>query len=417
MPKTRVVTIGVKLEETSLSNVEFSLQELARLVDTAGGIVVKSFLQKRDKFTPKFLIGQGKLEEIKNFCDENDISTIVFDDALTPAQQKNLEKFLEIKVIDRTRLILDIFADHSSSKEGKLQVELAELEYVLPRLTGKGITLSQQSGGSGSIRAKGPGERKLEVDSRKVRDKITYLKNEIKNLSKSRVIQKNKRKDRDIPVIALVGYTNSGKSTLMNKLSNADVLMQDKLFATLDPKVSKLKLKNGLHVLLTDTVGFIQKLPHELVSAFKSTLDQIKDADLILHVIDSSLQNYELQKKAVYNVLDEIGVKNIPMLEIYNKIDLFDNDSKKTWLKRKDVIAISAKTSLGFDRLYKEIVNILKKNMKSVKISVPYKNSNLLHLFYEKGIVESVKHNEDKILVKAKLDEKTVNEIKKLIGE
>jgi GTPase len=417
MPKARVVTIGVKLDNAPSNDAEFSLEELARLVDTAGGIVLKSFLQNRDAYTPKYLIGKGKLEEIKMFCDANDVDAIVFDDALTPAQQKNLEKFLEKKVIDRTRLILDIFADHSSSKEGKLQVELAELEYILPRLTGKGITLSQQTGGSGSIRSKGPGERKLEIDSRKVRDKIAYLKNEIKNLSKSRIVQKTKRKNMDIPVIALVGYTNSGKSTLMNKLADADVLMQDKLFATLDPAVRKLKLKNGLHVLLTDTVGFIQKLPHELVSAFKSTLDQIKDADLILHIIDSSLKNYELQKKAVYDVLDEIGVKNIPVLEIYNKIDLFDDDSKKTWLKRKDVIAISAVYSLGFDRLYKEIVNILKKDMKSIQISIPYKNANVLHLLYEKGIVESVKHNENKILVKAKVDEKILKEIKHKIEE
>jgi len=340
----RALLVGVEFPRETLD-----LPELERLTETAGAKVVGSLTQKRIKPDQKYFIGSGKLEELKALAASCGANLIVFDHELNPSQERNLEDALEAKVIDRTELILDIFAQHAKSREGKLQVELAQSSFLLTRLTGHGILMSRLGGG---IATRGPGETKLEYDRRRIRKRISQLKQEIDDLRKERFLKREKRRHHQIPVAAIVGYTNSGKSTLLNALTRAGVLVEDKLFATLDPTTRRLFLPSGRIILVTDTVGLIQKLPHQLVAAFRATLEEVSEADLLLHVVDISHPYFENQIAAVYTVLEELNSITKPILTILNKIDRAEKKIiAKAIKKYQPACAVSALEKEGVDKL------------------------------------------------------------------
>jgi GTP-binding protein HflX len=329
--KEKAILVGIELSKKESFFLEESLEELKRLAETAGAEVLSSTHQKREKPDPKYFIGKGKVEEIKGLIHSLGSNLIIFDHELSPSQERNLEEALEIKVIDRTELILDIFAQHAHSKEGKIQVELAQAEFLLTRLTGHGVLLSRLGGGIGT---RGPGETKLEVDRRRIRKRISILKKEIKHLQAERQIRREKRKASKLKTAALIGYTNAGKSTLLNALAKADALVEDKLFATLDPTTRQLYLpQKDKSILLTDTVGFIQKLPHQLVDAFRATLEEVSEADLLLHTVDVSHPYFEDQISAVYTVLEELGCITKQIITVFNKKDKVRAESDLPRLK------------------------------------------------------------------------------------
>jgi len=380
---------------------EDSLNELSRLVETAGGKVVGRVIQTRKTEDSAFYIGKGKVQEIANLSKELEVEVVVFDDELTPSQQRNLEEKIGTKVIDRTQLILDIFAQRARSRMGKIQVELAQLTYLLPRLKGKGIFLSRLGGGIGT---RGPGETKLEIDRRRISSRIVTLKSKLRQLEKQREVLKKKR--RFYWIASLVGYTNVGKSTLLNCLTQANVRVDDKLFATLDPTTRKIILPNSQILLLTDTVGFINKLPHHLIAAFHATLKEIEDADLLINVLDASHPKFEEQNRATYSVLKELGVEDKPVINVLNKIDLIFNSYYLSRVQRAidSGIAISALTKEGVDELLARITQILEKKRIYTEFIFPYQKSDLISLVYEQGKVLDKKYLEDKIVVKARVN-------------
>ncbi|MQY52803.1 MAG: GTPase HflX [Firmicutes bacterium] len=394
--------------------VEESLEELAFLTSSANAEVTCQTTQRRERINPACFIGRGKASEIKNLCAEQEITTVIFDDDLSPAQQRNLEEIIKCKVIDRTRLILDIFASRARTQEGKLQVELAQLTYLLPRLTGKGVTLAQQVGGIG---VRGPGEKKLEYDRRKVEERISKLQKEINKVSEHREQQRQRRQRVPLPIIAIVGYTNSGKTTLLNTLTSSHVFVEDKLFSTLDPTIRGLILPNKEKVLLVDTVGFIHKLPHQLVAAFRATLEEVTSSDLLLHIVDTSHPEFKKQIVAVEKVLQELDALGKPTITIFNKMDLIKNKPLLPRLKRKykDSINISAKKGWGLDRLYDRIIEHFGKDRSTIDLVIPQVRSDLVNLVYEKGTVLSRKYNGKDILLQAQLDQKTVQRLKEFI--
>ncbi|MFA4858938.1 MAG: GTPase HflX [Candidatus Margulisiibacteriota bacterium] len=358
-PPEKAILAGVELWGEADFPLDESIAELSRLAATAGVVPLVKFTQKREKPDHKFFIGSGKIEEIHAAVHSYNADVVIFDHELSPSQIRNLEEVLGVKVIDRTELILDIFAQHAKSREGTLQVELAQYEFLLPRLSGKGVSMSRQGGGIGT---RGPGETKLESDRRRIHSIISKLRKELKTLDAQRQVRREKRKSAALPLISLVGYTNAGKSTLMNALTQAGVLVQDKLFATLDPTVRRFKLPGGKIILLSDTVGFIQKLPHQLVESFHATLEEAAQADLLLHVVDASSPNFERQINAVYNVLEEIGAIDKPLLTVFNKVDLVADKEQKTKLrsalkKYSPAIKISALQKDGIDALIKMIAS------------------------------------------------------------
>ncbi|MBI4746297.1 MAG: GTPase HflX [Deltaproteobacteria bacterium] len=340
------------------SEAEESLAELAELARTAGATVIESFLQKIAGPNPSYFIGKGKAEEVKAEVEKEEIDLVVFDENLSPGQEKNLEELLETKIIDRTGLILDIFAQRARTKEGKLQVELAQLNYLLPRLVGKGLALSRLGGGIGT---RGPGESKLESDRRRVRERIGRIKHDLEKVKNTRELHRLSRRSVPFPVIAIIGYTNAGKSTLFNRLSKAPaghgVLAEDRLFATLDPTTRKIHLPGGQAALISDTVGFIKKLPHQLIEAFKATLEEVREADLLLHVIDCSHANAGLQIESVKKVLEEIGAAEKPVISVFNKIDRLEDGMVPAHLRliAEGGVPISAVTGEGIDDLLSAI--------------------------------------------------------------
>ena len=347
--KEKTILVGITLQNDKEVPLEESMQEMVRLVDTAGGKVIFQASQKRERPDSKFFMGKGKVEEVKAAVAAHDADVVIIDHEISPSQQRNLEKALETRVIDRTALILDIFSLHAQSREGKIQVELAKLEYQLPRLSGMWEHLSRQRGGIG---LRDVGEKQIEIDRRIIQKRILAQKKEIEKIRRDRSLRRAQRKKSNIPNVALVGYTNAGKSTLLNTLSKSNVLTEDKLFATLDPTIRRVYFPGGKVVLLSDTVGFIQKLPHQLVAAFRATLEEVTESDFLVHVVDASHTFFEDQIQAVYTVLEELECASKPMLTVFNKIDIIKNGmSEEILQKYKPAVAISAKNGVGLDKL------------------------------------------------------------------
>lgn len=368
----RAILIGMEWgRNDSLWTVDDSLEELKQLADTAGATVIKKFIQKRPKPDPAFFIGRGKVQELALYAQQENIDLCIFDDELSPAQQRNIESVMGIRILDRTALILDIFAQRARTNEGKLQVELAQLQYTLPRIMGKGLMLSRLGGGIGT---RGPGETKLEVDRRRIRDRIAFIKDQIEKVKAVRSLHRSKRKKNNVFEVSLVGYTNAGKSTLLNTLTNSDIYAKDQLFATLDPTTRQLTLPNKQEIIITDTVGFIQRLPHQLIAAFRSTLEVVTEADLLVHVIDVSHELYKEQAAAVHEVLKEIGAETKPVITVYNKIDKLPPDSKLAdrLALEEDTVCISAAKKLNLESLQQMIESHLKSKALEIILCIPY---------------------------------------------
>ncbi len=395
--RERAVLVGVDRGDTTWP-VSESLAELERLANTAGADVVAVTSQKLDAPNPRTFVGSGKAEEVADLCRAHSADIVIFDDELTPSQQTNLERVVpkEVKVIDRTALILDIFALHATSKEGRLQVRLAQNQYLLPRLRGMWAHLASNRMGGGVGSRFGEGESQLEVDRRMVRKRITSIKRELKQLNEVRALQREGRYKSGMFKVSLAGYTNAGKSSLLNALTDAGVLSYDKLFATLDSTTRKFVLPEGREITLTDTVGFIQKLPHTLVEAFKSTLDEIVGADLIVHVIDASSDEREAQIQSVEEVLGQIGAHDIKRVEVFNKIDLLGEVEKEALSNRHpDAILVSALSGAGIDALVKRIAAVASAHDELISVLVPYSRGDLVSIAHERALIVLEEHGED----------------------
>ena len=394
--KERVILVGVS--EQDGDDAEDSLAELAELVKTAGASVAGTLIQKRELIHPGTYVGTGKVAEIAELLEHTGATGIVCDDELSPAQLKNLETMLNTKVMDRTLIILDIFAARATTSEGKIQVELAQLKYRLSRLTGLGRSMSRLGGGIGT---RGPGEKKLEIDRRLINDRITQLNRELKEVVKHREIARAKRERNAVPVVAIVGYTNAGKSTLLNHLTDAEVLEEDKLFATLDPTTRMLELEGHQQVLLTDTVGFIRKLPHHLIEAFKSTLEEAKYADYIIHVVDASNPQRDKQMYIVYETLDHLGVKNKKILTLFNKIDIRTDDDPLQDFRADHVLQISAAENAGLDAVKDVLQEMLREDKIYIERVIPYAQAGVLQLVRNKGELVSEEYVPEGISIRA----------------
>ncbi len=383
--RQRALLVGLVTKRDSIRVGESSLVELARLTETAGSEPVHEILVRRDSPDAALFIGKGKAAEIATDVAAMDIDVVVFDNELSPAQQRNLNERFHVDVVDRTALILDIFAQHATSKEGMLQVELAQHRYRLPRLRGKGTELSRLGGGIGT---RGPGETQLETDRRRILDRVRKIEGELKDMVGSRQTRSKARRRQGLPLVAIVGYTNAGKSTLFNQLTAADVLVEDQLFATLDSTVRKLELPGGLAALASDTVGFVRRLPHQLVESFRATLEEVQDADLLVHVVDASEDDPDSQAEAVRMVLAEIGAGDLPELMVFNKVDVAPPAAVARLLELNgDSVALSAATGTGIEQLLDAIVVELGKGSVEVELLVPYSDGDVVDRIYRLGEV------------------------------
>lgn len=394
----RVLLVGV--QENDGDDTEESLQELAELAKTAGAEVVGTVIQKRERIHPGTYVGKGKIDEIRTLLNALDATGIICDDELSPVQMNHLQQELESKIMDRTLLILDIFASRAVTKEGKIQVELAQLRYRAVRLVGLGSSLSRLGGGIGT---RGPGEKKLEMDRRLIKERISQLKKELEHVKKHRELLREGRKKDRVMTAAIVGYTNAGKSTLLNTLTDAGVLSEDKLFATLDPTTRLLELDGGQRIYLTDTVGFIRKLPHHLIEAFKSTLEEAKYADVILHVVDASNHQVEEQMFIVYETLRELGVKDKTIVTLFNKQDRLAGNEILRDFKADYVLKISARTGLGLDELKNTLEKILIGNQIYIERVLDYKDAGMLQMVRKYGQLIEEKYTENGIEIKARV--------------
>lgn len=392
----KVILVGVSLQDEK--ETEESLEELKELADTAGAVTVGKVIQNRESIHPGTYIGSGKILEVKLLVEETGATGIICDDELSPAQIRNLEQELECKVMDRTLLILDIFAGRATTSEGKIQVELAQLQYRLARLVGLGRSLSRLGGGIGT---RGPGEKKLEMDRRLVKDRIAQLRRELKEVTRHRELIRERRKKNQVPVVAIVGYTNAGKSTLLNTMTQAGVLEEDKLFATLDPTTRTLELESGQEILLTDTVGFIRKLPHHLVEAFKSTLEEAKYADMILHVVDASNPQMDKQMHVVYETLRQLGVENKTIITLFNKQDRLTERQSQRDFKADYVLNISAKTGEGLTELKNKLEDILTEHQILIERLYSYTEAGKIQLIRKYGQLLEEEYRDDGIYVRA----------------
>lgn len=392
----KVILVGVS--EQDGDDAEDSVEELKELVKTAGAAVVGTLIQKREKIHPGTYVGTGKVAEIEELIAQTGATGIVCDDELSPAQLKNLEMMLDTKVMDRTLIILDIFAARATTSEGKIQVELAQLKYRLSRLTGLGRSMSRLGGGIGT---RGPGEKKLEIDRRLINDRIAQLNRELKEVKRHREITRAKREKNQMPVVAIVGYTNAGKSTLLNHLTDAEVLEEDKLFATLDPTTRVLELPGHQEVLLTDTVGFIRKLPHHLIQAFRSTLEEARYADYIFHVVDASNPQREKQMHITYETLDDLEVKDKTIVTLFNKQDLRTDDEPLHDFRADYTLNISAGKNEGLDELKELLAEILRENKVYIERVVPYDKAGIIQLIRKQGELISEEYVAEGIAIKA----------------
>ncbi len=392
----RVILVGVSQQDGD--DAEDSVAELAELVETAGAVVVGTLIQKRENIHPGTYVGTGKVSELEELIEETGATGIVCDDELSPAQLKNLEEALKTKVMDRTLIILDIFAARASTSEGKIQVELAQLKYRLSRLSGLGRSLSRLGGGIGT---RGPGEKKLEMDRRLINSRVAQLNRELKEVQRHREVNRQQRKRSGIPVVAVVGYTNAGKSTLLNHLTNAEVLEEDKLFATLDPTTRILELTNNQKVLMTDTVGFIRKLPHHLIDAFRSTLEEAKYADIILHVVDASNPQMDKQMYIVYDTLRNLEVEGKKIITAFNKTDRIGQPEPLHDFRAERTVHISAKYGDGLENLKNILEEILREEKDFLECTIPYRDAGVIQKIREKGELLSEEYREDGIFVRA----------------
>jgi GTP-binding protein HflX len=411
----RALLVGVEIfNDKKVLSLENSLAELRRLADTAGFEVVGEVTQKMSHPNPKTFIGTGKVKEVKSVADELLADVILFDDELSPRHQRELEELMrqDTRIIDRTALILDIFAQHANTREGSLQVELAQYEYRLPRLTRAWTHLVRQAGGGGGrtggtagVGLRGPGETQLEVDRRDIRRRISHLKEELEKVRAHRQRHRSRRKESNIPIVSLVGYTNAGKSTLLNQISDADVYVANKLFATLDPTTRRVELEDGQQILVTDTVGFIQKLPTTLVAAFRATLEEIAEADLLLHVVDVTHPHAMSQAEAVHNTLEIIEAQDIPSIPVLNKIDrLSDPEGAQLALGSfPNAVAISALKGDGIDELLQTIKTRLYESYETIQVEIPYNLGGLISLFHEEGQVDQVENRYEGVLIQGRL--------------
>ena len=398
--REKIILVGVAIPPVTVDETEAHLDELALLVDTAGADVMERVVQRRDRPDPATYVGKGKAEELRRLSLEVDSDTVVFDDELSPAQQRKLEKILGRTAIDRTAVILDLFAQNAHTLEGKAQVELALLRYRLPRLRGRGVTLSQQAGRIGT---RGPGETQLEVDRRRLVRRMTKLEAELVELTKNRRVQRKARQRGRLRSVSLVGYTNAGKSTLLNRLTDADVLVEDRLFATLDPRTRRLELPGGEGVLLSDTVGFVRKLPHQLVEAFRSTLEVVKESDLLVHVADSDAADPQEQIDAVRSVLDDIGAGDIPELLAFNKADVTD-EAKRLTAEHGGSVSLSAANGEGVDHLVTVMGDRLRVTDRVVELVVPFARGDVVAAVHREGDVLVEQHEEGATRLRARLD-------------
>jgi GTP-binding protein HflX len=401
MEKALLVTIRLDSEKDRWG-IEDVSREMEALALTSGAQVVDKIICQRDKPTPNLFIGKGKAEELAFLCQELDVATIIFSHNLSGTQQRNLDDIINKKTIDRTQLILDIFARHAKTPEGKMQVELAQLQYLMPRLVGQGIMLSRLGGGIGT---RGPGEQKLEVDRRRIRKRIDKLKEDLRHLTLHRQTMRKKRKENALPTVALVGYTNSGKSTLLNALTGASQIISEGLFTTLDPVSKSLQLPAGENIILSDTVGFLHNLPHHLIEAFKATLEEVMESDLLIHVLDASHPRVYEHAEAVITVLKELQADKKPMIITLNKTDLLDDE---IWLARlkndfSNSIPISAKLKQNLDSLLEEIQKNFQVQMAKIEIFIPHSRLEVLDLLYRQGRVEEVKYQQKGAKVKVNL--------------
>lgn len=406
----RVILVGVSMQRQE-EETAASIEELEDLAKTAGAKTIGISIQNRDKVHPGTYIGKGKIEEIKELVAQLGATGIICDDELSPVQLRNLERELNAKVIDRTILILDIFAKHAHTKEGKLQVELAQLKYSLTRLTGLGESLSKLGGGIGT---RGPGEKKLEMDRRYIRDRIGILKEELVEMKRHRDLLREGRKKIGKPMIAIVGYTNAGKSTILNQLTDAGVLQEDKLFATLDPTTRNLSLPEGKEILLTDTVGFVRKLPHHLIQAFKSTLEEAAFADILLHVVDSSSPQAHRHMEVVYETLNKLGAGEKPVLTIFNKIDKDGADVSLKDLKAFKAINTSAIKGIGFDEMLRILEEKLQEDKVLIKTTIPYDQGSTLQAIRVYGQILKESYENDGTYIEAYVDHFLMNKYKLL---
>ncbi|MCU1377693.1 MAG: GTP-binding protein HflX [Acidimicrobiales bacterium] len=410
--REKIILVGVTMPPATEEETEEHLDELALLVDTAGADVLARIHQRRDRPDPATFIGKGKVEELKELSLEVDSDTVVFDDDLSPAQQRNLEKLLGRTAISRTEVILDIFAQNARTPEGRAQVELAQLRHRLPRLRGRGVQLSRQAGTGGAsggapMGSRGPGETQLEVDRRRLLRRMTHLEDQLKAVTATRRTQRKTRARAGNRTVSIVGYTNAGKSTLLNRLTDAGVLVEDRLFATLDPRVRRLDLAGGEAVLLSDTVGFVRKLPHQLVEAFRSTLEVVAESDLLVHVVDASALDPQAQIDAVRTVLEEIGAADVPELLVFNKIDV-TTEGKRLVDAHPGSVAISAVTGEGVENLLLTVSDRLRAMETVVELLVPYDRGDVVAALHREGEVLVESHEEGATRLRARLDRTSV---------
>ena len=409
--KERALLIGTNNGNRVDWEAKDSLEELSRLTETAGARVETTIVQELKKVDASLFIGRGKVEEVKDYVSSHDIDVVIFDDELTPTQQRNLEESFNTKTIDRTGLILDVFAQRAKSKEGKLQVELAQLTYTLPRLKGKGFVLSRLGGGIGT---RGPGETQLEVDRRKIKERITRLKREIEKVRRVRELHRQGRRSFSRSNIALVGYTNAGKSTLLNYLSHTGVLVENRLFSTLDPKIGTISLPNNQDVFISDTVGFINKLPHQLIAAFKATFEEAKESDILLHVIDISSPHFEAHITAVNSALEEIGMPQKIIIHVLNKIDSVPHEKMiSAWAKKLESgVAISASTGEGVDTLLSMIEGFVSSSMQRVKLKIPFDAGKTIGQILRNGNIITKKYIDTGVIIEAEVNKTMVGSLK-----